>query len=192
MDVAAGRRKCGRWVEKTPQHTLLLGYLLNTFPDASFVVVERDRRRVIRSYLARFKQPLSLKDWAARSVDFEIYRKVISRYRTRMITIRYEDLLARREQTLQFLFDKLGLDVPEKSKDQWVANSSFTGPPPRLSLPTRVTMDLVHALFVLVPSAWCEKFGLRRFRLHVKSALPGWFFRVFNGRFAGFQEHDQR
>ncbi len=190
MDVAARRRGCGRWVEKTPQHTLLLGYLLRTFPDASFVAVERDRQRVIHSYLARFKGHLSLRDWAARSMDFEIYRKVVNRYRGRVITIRYEDLLAKREQTLQILFGKLGLDVPEQSKDRWAANSSFTSSPARLSLPIRMTIESVHVFFVFVPSAWCEKFGLRRFRAPEKQALPGWFFRVFNGRFAGSRGAD--
>lgn len=185
MDLAARRRGCAYWVEKTPTHTLLLGYLLKAFPDALFVAVDRDRQSVVRSYMFNSTDPYSIWGWATRTMMVEVFRKVIHRYRSSTINIRYEDLRDRPEKTLHYLYDNLHLSIPSTSESRWPANSSFNSSPVRVSLRFRITVILVSSIFRLVPSAWCERIGLRRFHDTSKEALPSWFFRIFNGRYGG-------
>jgi hypothetical protein len=46
-----------RFVEKTPENAFRVGYILDLFPDARFVVVRRDPLKVIRSLIAGWRDP---------------------------------------------------------------------------------------------------------------------------------------
>lgn len=183
MDLAARRRGCSHWVEKTPTHTLLLGYLTKAFPDALFVAVERNGQDVVRSYMFNSDDPRSIWGWATRSMMVEVFRKTIFRYRSFIINVRYEDLRDRPEKTLHNLYDKLGLAIPRTLESQWPANSSFGGRPESVPVYFKATVAFVSWIFKLVPGAWCEQFGLRRFRRLNNMALPTWFFHIFKGRY---------
>lgn len=185
MDLAALRRGCSRWVEKTPTHTLLLGYLTKAFPDAFFVAVDRSTQDVVRSYMFNSDDPYSMWGWATRAMMVEVFRKVIHRYRASVINIRYEDLRESRGKTMHYLHSKLGLETPDSGESRWPANSSFNSTPVRVPLRFRMTVVLVSGILRLVPAPWCEWFGLRRFRDAGHDALPSWFFRVSKGRYGG-------
>ena len=186
MDAASRRRGCSYWLEKTPTHTLLLGYLLKTFPDAFFVAVDRNKQDVVRSYMFNSDDPHSMWGWATRSMMVEVFRKVISRYRSSIIRVHYEDLRDRRQETLQNLYGRLNLKTPSGTESKWPANSSFSRPPEHVPMRFRATVAIVSWIFRLIPGAWCERIGLRRFRQVDDKILPEWFFRVFKGRFGGF------
>ena len=47
----------GRFVEKTPENSLRVPYLLRLFPDATFIVVKRDPRDVINSLINGWRHP---------------------------------------------------------------------------------------------------------------------------------------
>lgn len=185
MDQAARRRGCSYWVEKTPAHTLLLGYLVKAFPDAFFLAVDRNRQSVVRSYMFNSDDPYSIWGWATRAMMVEVFRKVIHRYRSFVINIRYEDLHKSPEATLRYTYDKLNLEVPDSIESRWPANSSFTSAPVCVPLRFRFTVAAVSCIFKLVPAAWCERIGLRSLRATNNQTLPSWFFRVFQGRYGG-------
>ncbi len=185
MDLAARRRGCSHWVEKTPTHTLLLGYLLKTFPDALFVAVDRNTQNVVRSYMFNSDDPYSLWGWATRTMMVEVFRKIIHRYGSSIINIRYEDLRDRPEQTLRHLYGNLNLRIPGTSESRWPANSSFNSTPAHVPLRFRVTVTLVSWIFKFVPGTLCERIGLRHFRDGKNRTLPQWFFHVFKGRYGG-------
>lgn len=185
MDLAARRRGCSCWVEKTPTHTLLLGYLLKIFPDALFVAVERNGQDVVRSYMFNSADPYSIWGWATRAMMVVVFQKVIHRYRASVINVRYEDLRDRPEKTLQSLYAHLNLRIPDTSGSRWPANSSFNSAPVRVPLRFRVTVTLVSWIFKFVPGTLCEQIGLRHFRDTKNKTLPDWFFHVFKGRYGG-------
>jgi hypothetical protein len=172
-------------VEKTPTHTLLLGYLLKTFPDALFVAVDRNTQNVVRSYMFNSDDPYSLWGWATRTMMVEVFRKIIHRYGSSIINIRYEDLRDRPEQTLRHLYGNLNLRIPGTSESRWPANSSFNSTPAHVPLRFRVTVTLVSWIFKFVPGTLCERIGLRHFRDRKNRVLPQWFFHVFKGRYGG-------
>lgn len=186
MDLAARRRGCSWWLEKTPTHTLMLGYLLKVFPDALFVAVDRNSQNVVRSYMFNSDDPYSLWGWATRTMMVEVFRRIIYRYRSFVINIRYEDLRSRPEETLRSLYDKLNLSVPSKSASKWQANSSFNSVPVPVPLRFRITVVFVSLVCKLIPSIWCERIGLRHFRDKNGKELPSWFFQVFKGCYGGF------
>lgn len=188
MDLAARRRGCSYWVEKTPSHTLLLGYLTKAFPDAFFLAVDRNRQDVVRSYMFNSEEPYSLWGWATRAMMVEIFRKITHRYRFSIINIRYEDLHDRPDETLPHIFDKLNLDFQSTSENRWPPNSSFASAPVRIPLRFRFTVAFVSCIFKLVPGTLCERLGLRRFCGAKNQTLPSWFFRVFRGRYGGSSE----
>lgn len=185
MDLAAQRRGCSHWVEKTPTHTLLLGHLIKAFPDARFVAVERNDQDVVRSFMFNSADPYSIWGWATRAMMVVVFQKIIDRYRSSVLKIRYEDLRDRPEETLRPLYGYLNLDVPNQIGSKWPANSSFNRAPVRVPLHYRLTVTLVTRIFSLVPTVWCERIGLRYFRDAKNNSLPGWFFHVFKGRYGG-------
>lgn len=185
MDLAARRRGCSHWVEKTPTHTLLLGYLINAYPDAFFVAVDRNRTDVIRSYMFNSANPRSTSGWATTAMMIEVFRKVITKYQSSVISVHYEELRDKPEETLRNLYNALSLEAPSSIESSWPANSSFKGPPERVPQYLRLIAVVVSVLFRMVPSAWCERIGLRSFQNPDNKTLPGWFFRVFNGRNGG-------
>lgn len=185
MDEAARRRGCSHWIEKTPTHTLLLGYLVKAFPDALFLAVDRDRQSVVRSYMFNSDDPYSIWGWVTRAMMVEVFRKVVHRYRSFVIEIRYENLRNRPEQTLRYAYEKLNLGVPGSIESKWPANSSFASAPVHVPLRFRLVVTLVSFIFRLVPDGWCERIGMRGLRDMDNQTLPSWFFRVFQGRYGG-------
>lgn len=186
MDLAAQRRGCSHWLEKTPTHTLLLGYLIKAYPDAHFVAVERSSQDVVRSYMFNSDDPYSMWGWATRAMMVVVFQKVIHRYRSSVMKIRYEDLRDSPEETLRSLYGYLDLRIPDQSGSKWPANSSFKQAPVQVALRFRIIVTLMTSVFSLIPGAWCERIGLRHFRDAKNKVLPGWFFHVFRGRFGGF------
>jgi hypothetical protein len=97
-----------RWVEKTPNHLLHLGEVLNTFPDAAIVRIVRDPRASAHSmtglpfasgnFLANCVHWMN---WYTHSRDFFLSPG-------RHITLRYEDLIAHPEAELTRLCAALG------------------------------------------------------------------------------------
>lgn len=185
MDEAAKRRGCSCWVEKTPTHTLLLGYLVRQFPDALFVAVHRARHDVIRSYMFNSTDPYSAWHWVTRAMMVEVYGKIISRYSASVIHVNYEDLVQNPDGTVRSLYENLNLRIAGDAKSSWTANSSFKGPAAHVPMHLVALATFVSWVFRFVPSAWCERIGMRGFRDGGHESLPSFFFRVFEGRYGG-------
>lgn len=57
---ARSDRQAGRFVEKTPENSLRIGYLLELYPDAMFVVLKRDPCDVISSLIKGWQHPAGI------------------------------------------------------------------------------------------------------------------------------------
>ena len=96
-----------RWAEKTPNHQLHLPAIRTAFPNATILRIVRDPRD---SALSMRKLP-----WASQSVLANCYLWTHWYYSSRSffntdsntLTIRYEDLLAQPNETLQLICDRI-------------------------------------------------------------------------------------
>jgi hypothetical protein len=99
-----------RWGEKTPGNAMHWQSIHGYFPDASVIHVLRDGRDVARSLQAAPFGPKTTYMAAARWADYVARVRAIGRDLPvdRYLEVRYEDLLARPEQTLVWICGFLG------------------------------------------------------------------------------------
>lgn len=92
--AAAGK---ARWIEKTPRHIYRIGRLLDRFPDGKVLLMIRDGRDVASSLRARTGD---LEGGAQRWLDDNSAAEPFHAH-PRVTIIKYEDLVATRQETLQ-------------------------------------------------------------------------------------------
>jgi hypothetical protein len=123
----AGRK---RWLEKTPQHVFLIDEILFNIPDACFVEIVRDprdilaskkkRRQMVRtdrseqtSEAQRIKAIERVYDPFWDTMEWRLAlragQQFSQKYPKQFFSIRYEDLVAHPEATVQAICDFLGL-----------------------------------------------------------------------------------
>jgi hypothetical protein len=104
-----------RWLEKTPRHVYLLGLILRWFPDASVIHVLRDPRGVASSPV-RFGQLQPGFERSALVVERgDSWNAVVDLIESmhdepRVLTVRYEDLVADREAALTQITSHIGVE----------------------------------------------------------------------------------
>ncbi len=109
-DYAHSRGKT-RWADKSPRYALHIPFLLQVFPDAQIVHVIRDGRDVAVSHRKRFGYWSSVKS----SVKWPRYIRAartagLALPSTSYYELRYDQLVADSEHTLQSLLEWLGED----------------------------------------------------------------------------------
>ena len=109
---------------KSPSNTSRIPALLDLFPNARFVYIQRDPYDTVRSYLHLIRL---MNDWhALQRVDFDdllqkqlqVYRDMAEAYLRqkelipagRLVEIRYEDLEQDKVEQIRGIYDKLGLE----------------------------------------------------------------------------------
>jgi len=122
--AAAGKR---RWGEKTPLHVLYVDQILQLFPEARILVLGRDSRNVIASYL---KSPLLPDDFplalAHVRLCVEAGTRAVARGQARLV--RYEDLVREPESTLRDVAEYIGEEFQPAMLTPGMMDSSFRGP----------------------------------------------------------------
>lgn len=146
-----------RWVEQTPQYTLVLPMLADTFPGARFVCMLRDGRSVVHS-LAHFVRPVEHEEAArlwARHVRAGL-EFASSPRGERLHLARYADVVTDTDAQLARILDFLDLE-PHDAPAAFISqrepiNSSFAGESardkarPRWSDWTRDQRESFHAV----------------------------------------------
>lgn len=103
-----------RWLEKTPDHVFYLNEIWQTFPDARVINVLRDPRAVASSPKAFGRAPSDLRRLMVLSRFAARWLRAVESYEQhqhdeRIISVRYEDLIAAPEQELQRLAAHIGI-----------------------------------------------------------------------------------
>ena len=118
------------YIDKTPRYTLILKELIDTFPDAKFIVLTRNPLSIINSIINTWGKK---KRWIIRNYFFDIYiglSNIISTLKQEhknVIHIRYEDLVTEPEDVINVLSEKLDLkDISINLKDSNTSLSSAT------------------------------------------------------------------
>jgi len=129
------RRSGGRrWIEKTPQNTLMIGVLADMFPGASFVHILRDGRLVVNSMINRVQHWREDFAWACRDWrrSVEAAMEFAARQPERCITVRHEDLTEHPQSVLSDIYRFLEISYEETPVEHVRANrinSSFSNRP---------------------------------------------------------------
>lgn len=99
------------FIDKTPRYGLVVEELLDTFPDAKFLVLHRNPLAVLASISSTFDRG-SWKPYRHKQDLFLLLERLLGAQQKRpdaFIPIRYEDLLANPTSTLERLISTLGL-----------------------------------------------------------------------------------
>jgi hypothetical protein len=120
-----------RWVLKSPQHLEQLGPLVETFPDATFVVTHRDPVAVIQSaatmtcYGARMSyrttDPAWYLDYWSRRVEQLLAASVRDRHRLpgdRTIDVPFHEFMADELATVERIYEVAGLPMTDEARAQ--------------------------------------------------------------------------
>lgn len=98
------------FLDKTPRYHLIAEQIFQTFPDAKFIVLWRNPLAVVASMLG-FRPPWNLYDWY-----IDLYKGFENLYAFELahcdgiLSVRYEDLIQNKEETLGRIFNYLALD----------------------------------------------------------------------------------
>jgi LPS sulfotransferase NodH len=132
-----------RWIDKTPQHAVLVDLLAEMFPGAYFIHILRDGRRVVNSMInfhnapGREKQRQQLgqlRQWDFRNACHTWSQYVdtaldfTARNPTRCLTVNNEELVAHPAEGFRTIFDFIGApheDAPAEYFATHQINSSF-------------------------------------------------------------------
>ncbi len=129
-----------RWLEKTPQHIFLIDEILRSVPDARFVEIVRDPRDILASKKKRKQAVRTVTQFDPAEQRIRTLERVYDPFwdalewrlavragqdarrahSERLHTLRYEDLVAQPEPTMQAVCAFLGLDfAPEMLDVRW-------------------------------------------------------------------------
>lgn len=175
------------WLEKSPNHTLMVGELAKMYPDARFVAVIRDVEEVVASTISRSqggRSPLARTAAIIQTViSWSYFMKVICSfaYRSnRIFVIYHEEMRQDLGGMLSAVCDFLEIDFDEQVLCQaYRPNTSFrsdSGRKQALSSREKRLIELISNLSSATP-LWALH-GARKLRERLKgrSPLPSWFF----------------
>jgi len=130
MEKYAASQGAKYWLEKTPKHAIYYQEILENFPDAAFVVIERNFEKTLLSNLNKFARPGASR-W--RQVFEKVFRYVsdmraMVRLKERapgqVVTVLYEDLVKNTDQEMSRILAFLELP-PMPLRSSFPADSSF-------------------------------------------------------------------
>lgn len=199
MDHNAEAAGADCWIEKTPLHALYGQTIAGYYPDARFILIERDLRGVLRSRLAlldlaalntRGKRDGLLKRWgwiAMWVTTWHHYRNTARRlgrdHPERTLATTFAALKADPEAATREMCGFLDLEFePDMVNSPFPANTSFKDRPEGraevLSGPDGAWLSLWNVAMGLLPAgvlAFCYDLGTRGERRRAR--LPFYFFR---------------
>lgn len=124
--IAASAGK-SRWGEKTPLHALYIDHILALFPEARILVLARESRNIIASYLGSPLLPDNLPLALAQvGLCVSAGQRAVARGQARRV--RYEDLVQDPEGTLRSVADYVGEEFQPAMLEPGMMDSSFQGP----------------------------------------------------------------
>lgn len=181
MNTAARARACTHWVEKSPAHTLYIKEIYKYYPDAKFIAVSRDIIDTVISTVYRSSNSNSLLIWVKNSMRAVTYYKILSRHKSKIYWIKYEELKNNYNNTIKDLFEYLDLEVDKNEiKSNYAPNTTFIKNKPFIKYRYRLCVKIISLVSFIIP---CKIFELLidSYKQKKKASLPSWFFRIHKG-----------
>ena len=190
MDEVALRAGARRWLEKSPDHTLLAEELASDFPDARFVCIARDATSLIQSRLwSSGRQPpahprrlLVILRLAASASLHQRFLARFARRSDRSLEVSYEALKTDLEAELRRISHFLGMPYdPSTLETGYRRNSSFQSGGDRerkaLSRSERIVIACAMTILQLVPLGLLEALARRSRSERSPIEWPDWCWR---------------
>jgi len=105
------------FIDKTPRYTLIAEEIIQTFPDAKFIVLWRHPIAIAASLVDSYREGC----WALRDFEIDLYKGLDNlfdfsrKHSEKILDLRYEDLVATPEKQLQRIGDYLQIPKLEDS-----------------------------------------------------------------------------
>lgn len=190
MDRYADARGARYWLDKTPEHTLLVDELAALYPDAKFIAITRDVHDVVNSTVGRYGDELMRRRelrLTKATLSWSRHRKTIARFAhasDRILVIRYETLRSNTEQVYCQICNFLELEFePDMLKQAYKANTTFQKGRERdktLSVSDRQLIRVVAELGNVIPLPLLNGLGPRNgLGGASEEKLPSWFFSMY-------------
>ena len=189
MDEAARAKGARYWLDKTPEHTLVVDRLVAAYPEAKFVATVRDPFEVMGSNIGRYRGG----GWRKRvalfrgTLNLVHHTKEIARFAGRSARVRVVGFAALRqnpEEAFRELMDFLELEFePGLLREVYPPNTTFHGAraDQRGKVFTPNDKRLIGSalkLGGLVPT-WGYRAARRLTHRGSKAPLPRWFFSMY-------------
>lgn len=189
MGEVARRKEARYWLDKTPEHTLMIHRLAAIYPDAKFIAIVRDAHDVMRSNVGRYRRS----GWRRQfglfygTLNLVHYTKEIAQYarRSRRIkVIRFEDMRSQPEKTFRELVTFLELDFEAALlKEAYVPNTTFWAEREgqRHKVLSQREKRLISAALKVgnyLPN-WSFRIARRLMGSDNEKPLPRWFFSMY-------------
>jgi len=138
----ATNQRCSRWGDKNTNHIREIELLQGVFPNAKFIWLTRDLRDVAVSsieasavkttsaYAPSLSQSPEVVGKAWRLENIAMLSRIESgQFESRIRWIRYEDLVRQTQQTLEYLFDFIGVSYEPVADRFWAENRDLNTEP---------------------------------------------------------------
>lgn len=172
MEAKAQREDKRHWLEKTPKHCIYCPEIFREFPNAKYVLIEREFKTAVQSNLTKYARA-GVNRWAQiaeKAFRYESDRKALDWLKKQptgcLVSVKYEDLRRDQEEQISRIERALGIDIiPLES--QFQRDSSYK----RGDKYPMGTVDWMLAYAVkwavaLMPLKWIR-------RIRIKRDLPG-------------------
>jgi len=186
MDVYAQRQGATYWLEKSPDHTVLVEKLSTIYPDAKFIAIIRDVEDVVSSTIVRYSRIKRRRLTIMQNVFGWVYnKKVIESFAEKSDKIhvtRYERLKANTESVLREMCNFLEIDFDEAMLEQaFERNTSFKGGKDRQQVLSTREKDLIKWVArcaQVLPLPVMNQLKYVQSKIKSRRGLPRWFFNM--------------
>ena len=187
MDQYAKTQGKRFWVEKTPSHTRHAERIASYYDDAKFIIVERDVRSVVNSFIKHndvqggLRKRIFILRNVFHYVKYEKYAASFIAHNHRCYRVRYEDLVNNPASSMEDICHFLGIHYDGRVTEQrFNPNSSFGALNKRESL-----LDDFDTLFISLLGGAMRLLPLFAYRVIQAfldfarpKTLPSWFWKI--------------
>ncbi len=161
------------WGNKTPSFLRKIDILYRLFPDALFIHIVRDGRDVFDSW--RKKAEMHKNDVSVMALDWSLKLLMIERYfkgirAENKITVRYEDLLEKPEQTVRDICSMIGVEYEPDMFNFYKNSYNYT-----ISRHSKLIFSPLNS-----DNRWKWKKNLSRREIRIFNLLAGHHLRKYN------------
>ncbi len=196
MDSFAAKKRKEVWVEKTPAHSFEAGRIAEYYPDARFIIVQRDILATIQS-ACRLEEILNatgtdvhsrlrprklriVRHALSYTMYYAVLRRFLRKYPERFIWLTYKDMRRDTEGTMRRVCDFIGVNFdPAMMERRYKPDSSFQ----TASARKKAELDAIErSLAATVTGCWrilpfFVHLTVYRLTRHLSaSRIPFWYF----------------
>ena len=187
MDQQAQKKRARYWLDKTPEHTLMIAKLAGLYPTAKFVAIIRNPGDVMRSSMGRYSGSKRKRRYALirGGLNLAHHNREVAHFAgrsDRLHVVKFEAMKQAPEATLSGICDFLGLAFePALLAEHYAPNTTFYGNRKRDEALSKNDERLLHRTVSLGYYLPLSSFRAARYLKDnvPRKPLPKWFFSMY-------------